>query len=173
MCDGPAGIPAGSPSCRGCLDAAAISRIGVFYPLLSCTPRCNDTALERGFSPVSDGLSLRTEVLETPPIQFVAPKDPLNAAFPPPLPVPTAEFTAGIKVLLPRAGESCFLWENTGLEAARPTSAKFKEQRTFRQGKSRETCGAIPFSCDQSACTIILKLYLMDCFLCPAQLIMF
>lgn len=91
-----------------------------------------------------------------------------------PLPVLTAEFTAGIKVLLPRAGESCrFLWENTGVEAARSTSAKFKEQRTFRQGKSRETCRAIPFSYDQSACTIIIKLYLMECFPCPAQLIMF
>lgn len=55
----------------------------MFDSFILCTPRCNDTTLERGFSSASDGLSLCIEVSETPPMQFVAPKDPLIAAFPP------------------------------------------------------------------------------------------
>lgn len=84
MCDGPAGIPAGSPSCQGCLDAAATSRIGVFYSWLSCTPWCNNTTLDRVFfSPASDGLSLCSEVSETPSHVICGPKGSAECSIPP------------------------------------------------------------------------------------------
>lgn len=62
--------------------------------------------------------------------------------------------------------------ERGSLEAAHPTCAKFEEQSFREREKSRGTREAIPFSYDLSARTIIIKLRLMECFLCPAQLIM-
>lgn len=153
----------------GCLGAAGVSKSSIFFSSLTRAPWCNATAPYKEFHPTTDGLQRPF------PCNLWAQRICWRQAFTPPLPERLgAERAAEIKLLLPRPGERCCpLWGNVGLEAARPTSVKFKEQRAFRRRRSRETCKAIPFSYDLSACTIIIKLYLIECFLCPAQLIMF